>query len=220
MKRILVVGLALGAALKLAATSYTWCGNGEDGEWTNPANWLKDGKTVVEAGYPGVSAEGAASTADIAVFAKDTVATVKLADALTIKELNLSAANVNLTLQGGEAGTNNLLNIGTTLSVGQNLKLTLDNFGLKRAGDITFATGTQVSLQNSAFLYFNGLNTYSATVLSLSGGSALTAGELRIGGASQTITLDDSSLEARSNCYLGNTAPAAARSSSRARIRS
>lgn len=207
MKRILVVGLALGAALKLAATSYTWCGDGGDGEWTNPANWMKDGKTVVEAGYPGVSEAGAASTGDIAVFAKDTVASVKLADALTIKELNLSAANIDLTLQGGVAGTNNLLNLSSTLSVGQNLKLTLDNFGLKRAGDITFAAGTQVTLQNAAFLYFNGLNAYSATALSLSGGSALTAGELRIGGASQTITLDNSSLEARSNCYLGNTAP-------------
>ena len=198
MKRILVVGLALGAALKLAATSYTWCGNGGDGEWTNPANWLKDGKTVVEAGYPGVNATGGLSAGDGATFLADAEATVTLRDKLTIGTLDLSKGGTKLTLVGGENGTNNMLTVSGTLNFsGTGTELTLDNFGLYRAYLGTLGASGKLSLVNSSYLFVNGITMNVGSSVSLAGGSTL-----YLNGAISPVANGNNSISLAGGSYL------------------
>ena len=169
------LALSFGFVVQCAlATNYTWCGDGGDGEWTNPANWLKDGTTVVEAGYPGISGTGAASTGDNATFLADTEATVKLGDTLQINQLDLSKGGVKLTLVGGTAGTNNLLTIGNDLKVNATgNELTLDNFGIMRNGAVTLGANMKLSLVNAAFFRQNGITMNAGSSVSLAGGSQM-----------------------------------------------
>lgn len=172
--RFLVFAAAVSASVCAFATNYTWCGDGGDGEWTNPQNWLMNGSTVVEAGYPGVNAAGGASTSDNAMFPANAEATVTLRDALQINQLDLSRGGIKLKLVGGTAGTNNLLTIGNDLKVNApENELTLDNFGIMRNGAVTLGVNAKLNLVNAAFFRQNGLAMSVDAGVSLSGGSQM-----------------------------------------------
>jgi hypothetical protein len=266
----------IAAAPNAMATNYTWCGAGGDNQWTNSANWLLNGTTVVTAGYPGVSAAGTPSTADSAFFSAGTSAEIALSSALTISTLNLSAANLDVTFVGGPSGTNAPLTVSSTLNLsGANGTLSFYNFGLLtpaattlgasrtldllnasflKSGTFNMGSGASVSIEDGsgmhvqggiappssggcAFSLFNGsrlrvtgnttwtqdselslsgassmifdanITAYRASSIYLAGESSLVANQIYFGYPGQSITIDNSRIESRTNCYLGDAAP-------------
>ena len=271
----LVIAFAALLAANASATNYTWSGAGEDGCWTNPANWLVNGSAPV-AGYPGVAANGTPTTMDIVSFRAGDTADITLDHAVTLYQLVANQTDVDITLRGGASGTNAPLTISNTFNVNASGgRFALDNFGIVSTPGITLGASRALSLDNASFLRIggsalaanssvsldggsamlvagslspvaNGNNAFSisgassleitggitltagntlslsgastmsvvgnfnghlADSLSLAGGSTLSANEVSILGQGKTIVIDDSTLEARSHCYLGATAP-------------
>ena len=290
MKRILTAACAVAFGFTLNAANYTWCGAGEpnaDGSrnWEDSANWLLDGSKVVEAGYPGVAANGSASAGDQAWFTNKTneEAVVKLSRALTIGYLYLHQATTPVTLKGGTT-TNDVLVVNNDFNADTaSYSVTLDHIAIRRVGNVTFGPNRALALKNGANFYVNGfafksgtsvtmsegswlrsssfgsvgddvgntvtlsggstwlcvcgptfpkkfalslsegsqflaqadagtsfynLNAYGGVnTISLVGGSLLRCNELYIGYPGQVITLDDSTIDARGTCLVGNTLP-------------
>ena len=111
-------------AFSAQATTYTWTGASTTSQnWDDAANWNPS------TGYP-------SGTSDIAKFAADTTASVALTKARTISQLDLSAANVNLTLtQGATTRDTSKLTITTLSLSGANLDFTLDGVSVATPTD-------------------------------------------------------------------------------------
>ena len=204
----LVIAVAALLAANASATNYTWSGAGGDGCWTNPSNWLVSGSAPV-AGYPGVAADGTPTTKDSVYFNAGDTADITLDHAATLDQLVISQANMDVTLRGGASGTNAPLTVTRTLSLtGANIHLALVNFGIVATPAVTLGSSASLSLAGASSMILSGnFTAYSATTISLAGGSTLSANEVSILGQGKTVVIDDSTFEARSNCYLGATAP-------------
>ena len=270
------IAVAAFVAANASATSYTWSGAGEDGCWTNPANWLVGGTTPATAGYPGRAADGTPTTGDIVYFRAGDTADITLDHAATLYQLVANQADLDLTLRGGASGTNAPLTISNTFNVnaaggrialanfgivstpgitlGASRALSLDNASFLRIGASTLSAGSSLSLDGGSGLLVagnlspaaNGNNalsvtggsrievtggitltagntltladastvtvagaftSYLAPTLTLSGGSSLSANDLSLLGPGKSVVIDNSTLEARGNCYLGATTP-------------
>ena len=151
MKKLMIaaagaVGLLAGAgttsafavalfAFPAQAATYTWNTEKSSGNWDDAANWTSsDGGAT----YPSTSS-------DIAKFSAGTTASVALTTAHTIKQLDLSAANIKLTLKLADGATRDnakltISSSGTTMSSptlnlsGANLDITLDGVSMDASG--------------------------------------------------------------------------------------
>ncbi len=173
------------AALMLAdtiafATSYTWSGAGEDGCWTNPANWLIGGTTPAAAGYPGMAANGTPTTGDVVYFQAGATADITLDHAATLYQLVMNQADLDVTFRGGASGTNAPLTVSNTFNVNASGgRIALDNFGIVSTPGITLGASRALSLENASFLRVAGSALAAGSSLSLDGGSGmLVAGNL------------------------------------------
>ena len=73
---------------------------------------------------------------------------------------------------------------------------------------LSLSEGSQFLVQNDAGTSFYNLNAYGGVnAISLVGGSLLRCNELYIGYPGQVITLDESTIDARGACLIGNTLP-------------
>ena len=113
-------------------------------------------------------------------------------------------------------------NSGATLSVdhsqaylnGNSLTQTGSNGVEVKNGGYLYLTGSQtlkadcpLSVTGGSTLYCNGNLDLYKVLLTLEGDSLISASQLSICYPNRTLTIDDSTLEARSHCRLGNTAP-------------
>ena len=181
------------ASLTALAAGYTWTGGGDGSTWESPENW---GKTAAGA-YP-------KSTSDTATFAANTTASVVISSDLALSALNLNASTT-VTLTG--AGDGAVCVTPNNISWGNaSMNLTLDRILLTRAGDCTLGTSSSITLRNGSDLYLNNFTAEKNNTISLSGQSHFRIADYKMK-AGTTVTIDDSTMTARGQCYVGSAAP-------------
>ena len=187
------VTAALASGVTFAATTYTWTGAGDGVTWEDPANW---GQTV---NYPN-------STAYTAKFSS--TATVSLSADTTIYSMEVDAG-ASVTLAGG-GGAVPKLTLNNAFAL--NGALSLDGLFLYRNADLTPGASSSLSLANGAKFQCNTLKLLLGQPLSLAGGSWASVNELHVNTPATTVTIDNSTLIARSHFYCGfSTAPGGGR---------
>ena len=135
-------------SLAAQATSYTWNPAVAEGNWDDAANWRVNYATATD--YPRTSG-------DTAVFVAGSTNVVKLTSAHAIATLNLSAADIKLTLVQGGAGTNETkLTVSTLTPNGSNLDFTLDNVALA-ANNGPYLGNGKLSVINGSDFYSGGV---------------------------------------------------------------
>lgn len=192
-----LAGLFL-ATLTALATDYTWTGGGDGVTWESPANWGKS----AEGAYP-------KSSSDKAIFAANTTASVKIADDLTLSALNLKASTtVTLAAAGAEVVS---VTLTSSFEWGNaSMNLTLDSIALTRASDCTLGALSSITLKNGADVYLGSLTAANNNTLSLSDQSRLRVKDFKIKDGT-AVTIDDSTLMAYGNSYLGSASPGGGR---------
>ena len=181
----IAVTVALASGVAFAATTYTWTGAGDGLSWNDPANW---GQTV---NYPSSTAYSAKFTSNASVI---------LDSDTTIYSMEI-ASGVEVALAGAGEGVKLTLNNGFTWNGG----LRLDSLFLYRNADLTPGAAASLSLVNGAKFQCNTLKLLSGQPLSLAYGSWASVNELHVNDPSTTVTIDDSTLIARSHFYCGST---------------
>lgn len=180
------------------AMDYTWTGGAEgDGQnWYNPTNW---GKTAVN-DYP-------KSTSDKAIFPANADVTVVITNDIKVYQVNFNAG-CSFTLKGEAAnGVVPQLNSNNNFSDSGIVKLKLDGAYFYRDGGWTPKAGCSFELTNGAKLYLGDFYLTTMDSVSLSGGSWMSVNQFFINGKTRTLTIDDSTFEARSSATLGRTNP-------------
>lgn len=180
------------------ATDYTWTG-GADGDgqnWYNPTNW---GKTAAN-DYP-------KSTSDKAIIPASADVTVVITNDIKVYQVTFNAG-CSFTLKGEAAnGVVPQLNSNNNFSDSGIVKLKLDGAYFYRNGGWTPKAGCSFELVNGAKLYLSDFYLTTMDSVSLSGGSWMSVNQLFFNGKARTLTIDDSTFEARSHTYLGTANP-------------
>ena len=182
-------------ALSVFATDYTWSGAAGDGKWSTAGNWVVDGS---------VSGSSPSTTADKAIFAADTVATVCFDETVAIGTLDLQAKGLDLYFTANSGVTVSVATLAA--GVNQSTARGLTSFAFESVnvsvadGPTYFNPGVRCRLSSGARLNLNGFAVTPKpgydmrTEFVLSGGSSIeTIKDMVIGGVT-TIMLDDSSL--------------------------
>ena len=180
------------------ATDYTWTGGAEgDGQnWYNPTNW---GKTAAN-DYP-------KSTSDKAIIPASADVTVVITNDIKVYQVTFNAG-CSFTLKGEAAnGVVPQLNSNNNFSDSGIVKLKLDGAYFYRNGGWTPKAGCSFELVNGAKLYLSDFTMTSMDSISLSGGSWMSVNSFFFNGKARTLTIDDSTFEARSHTYLGTANP-------------
>ncbi len=178
-------GVIFAATSASAATTYTWKTSVTEGVWEDAANWEASSSST--AGYPQAS--------DTAIFAADTTATVSLSESVTLTTINLSSANVDVTLKRGESAA--AMPVITTKFESIGGKVTLDGVKIAASGNVSVGAGAVLTLQNAAELTvpgnFNCYNNEAGGTVRLKGKSKLSTNWVNFGPC--TLEIDDSTFE-------------------------
>ena len=180
------------------ATDYTWTGGAEgDGQnWYNPTNW---GKTAAN-DYP-------KSTSDKAIIPVNADVTVVITNDIKVYQVTFNAG-CSFTLKGEAAnGVVPQLNSNNNFTDNGVVKFKLDGAYFYRNGGWTPKAGCSFELVNGAKLYLSDFYLTSMDSISLSGGSWMSVNSFFFNGKARTLTIDDSTFEARSHTYLGTANP-------------
>lgn len=178
------------------ATDYTWTGGAEgDGQnWYNPTNW---GKTAVN-DYP-------KTTNDKPIFPASMDVTVVLTNDVSVNNIQFNSG-CKLTLKGAtDGGAVPQLKILNGPQDNGLAQLKLDHVYFYRNANWTPTAGCSFELVNGAKLYLSDFTMTTMNSVSLSGRSWMSVNQFFINGKARTLTIDDSTLEARNNCYFGTT---------------
>ena len=193
-----VVCASVFASCSAWATDYTWTGGAEgDGQnWYNPTNW---GKTAAN-DYP-------KSTSDKAIFPAGADVTVVITNDIKVYQVTFNAG-CSFTLKGVAAnGVVPQLNSNNNFADNGVVKFKLDGAYFYRNGGWTPKAGSSFELVNCAKLYLSEFYLTTMDSVSLSGGSTMSVNQLFFNGKGRTLTIDDSTFEARSHTYLGTANP-------------
>lgn len=180
------------------ATDYTWTGGAEgDGQnWYNPTNW---GKTAVN-DYP-------RTTNDKPIFPASSDVTVVLTNDVSVNNIQFNSG-CSLTLKGAaDGGAAPQLKILNGHQDNGLARLTLDHAYFYRNAGWEPKAGCSFELTNGAKLYLGDFYLTTMDSVSLSGGSWMSVNQFFINGKTRTLTIDDSTFEARSSATLGRTNP-------------
>ena len=138
--------LALGIAVRVTAVDYTWNLDGNDGDWSNPANWW-DG-FVYGSGVP----SGAGDTATIVTTVAGSP-TANIPAVLTLGSLTVSASWNSATLAAFTGAL--VVDSGATLTTGAALavtgSLTINAAGSSVALGNTFSVSGNLTVNNGSF---------------------------------------------------------------------
>ena len=178
------------------ATDYTWTGGAEgDGQnWYNPTNW---GKTAAN-DYP-------KSTSDKAIIPANADVTVVITNDIKIHTLAFNAG-CSFTLKGvAEGGALPQLTLNSGFTDNGVVRFKVDGAYFYYNSDWTPKAGCSFELTNGARLYLSNFYLTTMDSVSLTGRSWMSVNQFFINGKARTLTIDDSTLEARNNCYFGTT---------------
>ena len=192
----LVIGFASGSAW---ATDYTWTGGAEgDGQnWYNPTNW---GKTAAN-DYP-------KTTSDKATIPASADVTVAITNDVKIHTLAFNAG-CSFTLKGTPVnGAVPQLTIYNKFKDDGVVRFKVDGAYFYYNSDWTPKAGCSFELVNGAKLYLSNFYLTTMDSVSLSGGSSMSVSQFYMNGKARLLVIDDSTFEARSNCYFGTANPA------------
>ena len=183
----------------LDTTTYTWTG-AADSDWGNRANW-SDNQKGDSHGYP-------QSSAATAIFLASTKAQIVLRGEMSVGNLNLEAAGVDVTFThaaGQEAEkAKPKLTVNQLKISGASLRLALDGVELYCSSDVKLSDRDgEVRLTNGAAwdLSSKTLNNDNGGRLLLGPGTSLTCSVYKFGGGLTVI--DDATLKVRSSAVLG-----------------
>ncbi len=200
LKPVLAVCAAVMIASSAFATSYTWNASVSSGNWDDAANWLVDGAATT--GFP-------SSSSDVAVFAEGTTATVTRTTAQSIAKLNLSAANVKLTLTQGAASLNaSALTVAALAISGENLDFTLDGVSVIANNKPMMGSAGKLSILNGSYFYSNVFynQAYNETAKTMAGNEK--GGSIYVAGGSMAtmegIHLQNGLLEIDDSTFSSN----------------
>ncbi len=132
------------------ATDYTWSGAGEDGAWTNAANWRSS--STASYGYPNF-------TYSTIAFAAGTTNVVKFDAARTIQTIVIDGADTVVRFEQGGAGTNEtkMTVSASPTFTGAGSQLILDNVALAFGNfRVDIGSGFTLKLTNGADALFTG----------------------------------------------------------------
>ena len=173
----------MGASLAFSA-NYYWNPAVTDGAWSSADNWCTDiAGTKPATDYP-------RTTGDAAYFTSVTSPTVvTLSERLTIQNMLINKADLDLTLKGGPNGTNDVLTLNNFDPNAAGGRFVLDNAAVYRNANLTFGTGRKLQLKNGANFRMNALSIGTGGELLVEGGSYayFAVGSALSGGVSVTI---------------------------------
>ena len=185
------------------ATDYTWSGGGDDHGWRTPANWGQATK------YPG--------SGDRAIFPADCTAEVEIGatdNYDTVKYLRvMNNANVRFYASDPSALTRFDLKDSWDFSSYTNITVEFDHIQVNGGKALTIGSGATLTAKNGAELQLGAFTVNSgASGVTLLSGSKMSVSSFTVKTApSFTLTIDDSTVTASSNVYLGDTAPGGGR---------
>lgn len=190
-------GAALAVSVFVAAgalaTEYTWDAAVAEGDWSDPNSW------TAKSGYP-------ASASDTAKFSSTTPCRVNVDVNITLGNLNLSTAGIDVTFTSANTNDYKLTLNGFNLP-GKDGKLTLDRAAIYRLADITWNEGSCITVKNGSNLYVNHCTLANANVaVNVLGDSFMRVNYLYVGN-SNVLTIADSVVRVDAVEQIGYSKP-------------
>ena len=166
MKSVVAAFAVLTVACASAA-NYYWNPAVTDGNWSSADNWCTDlAGTKPATDFP-------RTTGDAAYFTSITngATVVTLSEPLTIQNMLINKADLDLTLKGGPNGTNDLLTLNNFDPNAAGGRFVLDHAAVYRNANLTFGAGRKLQLKNGANFRMNALSIGTGGELLVEGGS-------------------------------------------------